>query len=85
MKLMERNYQELNEDCQAINTLLSLSKVQLETSLQANKVLETRIQYAATSSTGSSSKEVELEQQLALQKALVDAQRLESFNMFSEL
>ena len=41
--------------------------------------------YATTSSTGSTSKEVELKQQLALQKALVNAQWLESFNMFSEL
>ena len=62
MKLLEKNYQELSEDCQAINTLLSLSKVQLETSLQANKVLETRMQYATTSSTRSTSKEAELEQ-----------------------
>ena len=73
MKLLEKNYQELSEDHQAINTLLSLSKVQLETSLQANKVLETRMQYATTSSTGSTSKEAELKQQLALQKALVNA------------
>ena len=39
MKLLEKSYQEVGDDCQAINTLLSLSKVQLETSLQANKVL----------------------------------------------
>ena len=66
MKLLEKNYQELSEDHQAINTLLSLSKVHLETSLQANKVLETRMQYTTTSSTGSTSKEAELKQQLAL-------------------
>ena len=43
------------------------------------------MQYATSGSTGSTGREVELEQQLALQKALVDAQRLESYNMFSEL
>ena len=61
MKLLEKNFQELSEDHQVINTLLSLPKVQLETSLQANKVLETRMQYATTSLTGSTNKEVELE------------------------
>ena len=62
MKLLEKNYQELSEDRQAINTLLSLSKVQLEMSMQANKVLETRMQYATTSSTSSTSKEAKLKQ-----------------------
>ena len=85
MKLLEKSHQEVSNDREAISTLLALSKVQLETSLQANKVLETRVQYATSGSTGSSGREVELEQQLALQKALVDAQRLESYNMFSEL
>ena len=85
MKLLEKSHQEVSNDREAINTLLALSKVQLETSLQANKVLETRVQYATSGSTGSRGREVELEQQLALQKALVDAQRLESYNMFSEL
>ena len=85
MKLLEKSHQEVSNDREAISTLLALSKVQLETSLQANKVLETRVQYAASRSTGSTGREVELEQQLALSKALVDAQRLESYNMFSEL
>ena len=83
MKLLEKIYQEVSNNRQAINMLLSLSKVHLETSLQANKVLETRVQYATSGSTGSTSKEVKLEQQLALQKALVDAQQLETYNMFS--
>ena len=61
MKLLEKSYEEVSNDCQAINTLLSLSKGQLETSLQANKVLETRVQYATFGSTGSTSREVELE------------------------
>ena len=85
MKLLEKSHQEVSNDCEAINTLLALSKVQLETSLQANKVLETRVQYATLGSTGSTSKEVEFKQQLALQKALVNAQRLETYNKFSEL
>ena len=58
-EILEKNLQILQEDRQAINTLLSLSQVQLETSLQANKVLETRVQYAKTSSASSSSKEME--------------------------
>ena len=33
MKLLEESYQEVSDDRQVINTLLSLSKVQLETSL----------------------------------------------------
>ena len=41
MKLLEKSYKEVSNNCQAINTLLSLSK--LEASLQANKVLETRV------------------------------------------
>ena len=85
MKLLEKSYQEVSNSRQEINTLLSLSKVQLETSLQANKVLETKVQYATSGSTSSTSKEAKLKQQLALQKALVDAQRLETYNMFSEL
>ena len=86
MKLLEKSHQEVSNDCKAIKTLLALSKVhQLEISLQANKVLETRVQYATSRSTGNIGREVELKQQLALQKALVDAQRLESYNMFSEL
>ena len=85
MKLLEKSNQEVSNDRKAINTLLALSKVQLETSLQANKVLETRVQYATSGSTGSTGREVELKQHLALQKALVDAQQLESYNMFSEL
>ena len=54
MKLLERSHQEVSIDHEAINTLLALSKVQLETSLQANKVLETRVQYATSGSTSSS-------------------------------
>ena len=84
MKLLEKSYQEVNDDCQAINTLLSLSKVQLA-SVQANKVLEMQAQYASTSSARSSSREIELEQHLALQKSLVDAQRLERYSMINEL
>ena len=44
-----------------------------------------RVQYATSGSTGNIGKEVEFDQQLALQKALVDAQQLETYNMFSEL
>ena len=62
MKLLERSHQEVSADREAINTLLTLSKVQLETSLQANKLLETQMQYATTSSAGSTSKEAKLEQ-----------------------
>ena len=43
MKLLEKSHQEISNDREVINTLLALSKVQLETSLQANKVLETRV------------------------------------------
>ena len=62
MKLLEKSHQEVSNDHEAINTLLALSKVQLETSLQANKVLETKVQYATSGSTGSTCREVELKQ-----------------------
>ena len=82
---LEKNYKSLQEDREAMSTLLQLSQAQFDTSLQENKVLEAITLYAGSSHSGSSSREQELEQQLALQKTLVDAQCLESYSMFNEL
>ena len=82
---MEKHHKSLQEDHQVINTLLQLSKSQLDTSIQANKVLEARALSTGSSYSGSSGREKELEQQLTLQKTLVDAQSLDNHNMYNDL
>ena len=67
------------------STLFQLKSNQLDSTMQANKVMEARISSTSSSQTGSTSREQELEQQLSLHKTLVEAQRLESYNLYSEI
>ena len=48
-QVLEKQHKSVQEDNQAINTLLQLSKSQLDTSIQANKVLEARALSAGSS------------------------------------
>ena len=57
---LEKSYKGLQEDKEAMSTLLQLSQAYLGTSLQANKVLEARTFYVGSSHSGSSSREQEL-------------------------
>lgn len=82
---LKKNHNDLKANHGAINTLLQFSKSQLDSTMQANKVLEAWASSVNSGYSGSTSKEQEVEQQLSLQKTLVDAQRLESYNMYSEL
>ena len=63
---LEKSHEELKTDHMTINTLLQLKNSQLDTTLQANKLLEARASLASSSYTGSTSKEQELEQHLSL-------------------
>ena len=82
---LEKSHNDLKAEHEAINTLFQLKRDQLDSTMQANRVLEARISSTSSSYTGSTSREQELEQQLSLQKTLVEAQRLESYNLYGEL
>lgn len=79
-----RTYDELNADHATVSSLLQLKNTQLETTLQANRLLESRAT-TVSSGSGSSRRELELEHQLATQRAVVEAQRMDAHNMYTEL
>ena len=65
---LERIHDKLKTDHMTINTLPQLKISQLDTTLQANQLLEARASSASSSYTRSTSKEQELAQYLSLQK-----------------
>ena len=68
-----------------MDTLVQLSRSQLKSSLQANKVLVSQTRAPISIVSTSSSKEILLEQDLLLQKTIVEAQWLDNFNMYAKL
>ena len=62
--LLEKVYEELKAESATVTALLDLKNTQLDATLQANRLLETRAASTSSSHSGSSHRERELEHQV---------------------